>query len=69
MEFSDFFCFMKFCFIHEKTYIIVHMSVKAWEGGGIKVLADMSARNVSFLDGSPLADTTTWTKTFNRRAA
>ena len=41
--------------MHKKTYIFAHMSVKAYGGGGLglKALADMSAKNVSFLDGSP----------------
>ena len=33
----------------EKNYSFAHMSGKA--GGGLKALADMSAKNVFFLDG------------------
>ena len=37
----------------KKTYIFADMSVKALRGGGLKALADMSAKNVRFLDDSP----------------
>ena len=40
-------------FIHEKTEIFAQMSVKACKGGGLKALADMSLKNVSFFYGSP----------------
>ena len=42
----------------KKAYIFAHMSVQAWgvglagQGGGLKALADISAKNVNFLDGS-----------------
>ena len=38
--------------VREKLTCLLIMSVKAW-GGGLKALADMSIKNVSFLDGSP----------------
>ena len=31
-----------------KKSIFVHMSVKAYAGGGLKAIADMSAKNVIF---------------------
>ena len=39
----------------EKKYIFANMTLQAKGGGlgGLRALADMSARNVSFLDGSP----------------
>ena len=40
-------------YMKKKTYIIAHMSVKAW-GGGLKSLADMSAKNVRFFGRIPL---------------
>ena len=37
----------------KKNYIIVRMFAKPW-GGGLKALADMSAKNVGFFGTAPL---------------
>ena len=38
----------------KKTYIfLICQLMPRWWGGGVKVLADMSGKNVLFLDGSP----------------
>ena len=45
-----------FVYVHEekKNTFLLTLSVEAFEGGGLKTVWDMSAKNVLFFGGSPL---------------